>query len=192
MTWHMRFWQRSVEWTAAPPGLARAHLIAAILVTLLGTVGLWLKGPTPVVRGMTPQATAVPVAYMVAAFPFFGILLADCWQLIGQRRRRAAVILAVQLLALAVLSVARLGLLIPISGHVLLVVFFILWTAGQAPNHVRRSEWWLAWIALGVFLGIKLLAWSDWLSSLTGTVLAVLVWWAGTRLARRPPAVTAA
>lgn len=179
----MRSWKRSAARAAAPPRLARAHLIGAVLVTLLGMLGLWLKGPTPIVRGMTPQQTAVPVVYMVAAFPFFGILLADWGRLVGQRRRRAAVILGVQLLVLAVLSLARLGLLIPISGHVLLVVFFILWTAGQEPNRVRRSEGWLAWVALGVFLGVKLLAWSDWVSPLTGAALAVLIWWGGARLA---------
>ncbi len=170
-------------------GLASSHLIGASLVTLLGAGGLWLKGPTPIVTGMTPQDVEVPVAYMVAAFPFFGILLADLWLLMRLRPRWAAVVLAAQLLVLVVISAARLGLLIPISGHVLLLVFFILWTASQVPNTVRRSEWWLAWVALAVFLGIKLVGWSDWLSPLTGAAVGVLVWWAGARLARRAPAV---
>ena len=166
--------------TGVPPSLARMHLIAAILATLLGVLGLWLKGPTPIVRGMIPQDTAVPVTYMVAAFPFFGILLADLWLFVGSGSRRQAMVLGGQLLA--ALSVARLGLLIPISGHVLLIVFFVLWTAGQPPCLVRRVEWWLAWIALAVFASVKLFVWSDWLSLLTGAAIGVLVWWAGRRI----------
>ena len=167
--------------------LAWSHLIGAILVTLLGAGGLWLKGPTPIVQGMTPQDAQVPVAYMVAAFPFFGILLADLWLLMRPRPRRATVVLAAQLLLLVGLSVARLGLLIPISGHVL--VCCILWTASQVPNTVRRVEWWLAWLALAVFFGIKLVAWSDWLSPLTGAAVGALAWWVGARLTRRAPTV---
>lgn len=169
------------------PHLARSHLIGAALATLLGMFGLWLKGPTPIIRGMTPQDTAVPVAYMVAAFPFFGILLADWWGLTVQRRWRATTILGLRLLLLAVLSVARLGLLIPISGHVLLVVFFILWTAGQGPHRVRRLEWWLAWVALLVFVAIKLLAWADWLSPLTGAVVGLLLYLTPMRLTPAQP-----
>lgn len=171
---------------AAPPGLARAHLVGAVLLTLLGLVGLWLKGPTPVVRGMTPQGTAVPLSYMVAAFPFFGILLADGWRLAQQRQWWATTVLAVQVLLLAILAVARLGLLVPISGHVFLLVFFVLWTAGQAPNPVRQAEWWLAWVALLSFLGIKLFVWGDWLSALMGALLGVVLWWAGRLLTQWP------
>ncbi|QLQ08271.1 MAG: hypothetical protein HZY76_21295 [Anaerolineae bacterium] len=57
-----------------------------------------------------------------------------------QRQWWAATVLAVQVLLLAILAVARLGLLVPISGHVFLLVFFVLWTAGQAPIRCGRPN----------------------------------------------------
>ncbi|HSJ52950.1 MAG TPA: hypothetical protein VLC52_04315, partial [Anaerolineae bacterium] len=104
-------------------------------VTLAGALWLYAKGPVPVVRGTTPLEEMAPFWYMVSAFPVLGMLVADLVLLLlryGLDRR--SVELAFQLAVLLLISNARLGIRLPISGHPL------LWSEAATVSSERSPE----------------------------------------------------
>ena len=137
---------------------------AILAVTLVGAVWLYWKGPVPVVRGTTPLQETAPFWYMVSAFPILGMLVADLVYLFrhyGFERRSFE--LASQLAVLLVVSNARLGSRLPISGHILLFAYFILRRLLiRIPAHkLARAESLIATFLFAVTAYVKITWWSD-------------------------------
>jgi hypothetical protein len=158
-----------------------SRFIVIIACTLAGAAWLYQKGPVPVIRITTPLPEPAPFWYMLSAFPILGILIAD---LIDLYRRhgicRSTLELAVQICLLVGISNLRLGIRLPISGHSLLVSYFLArrFLVGPVTPGPNKVE-----IALGVCVLIavsypKLLWWRDPVTLLVGTIgglmLAVL------------------
>ena len=164
----------------------QAHLLGAALVTGAGLGWLLLAGPMPVVRGTTPLDTDVPLSYMIVAFPFLGILLAgvaDRFRSPGGRRQ--GLVLLVQTGLVCLLSALRLKYRLPISGHLLLLAFFLLYGVGSARSALRLGELLAGGVVFLALLAVKLAAWNDWLTPAVGIGLAVLIWLAGKLYERR-------
>ena len=152
--------------------------ILAALCLGAGATAMALKGTMPVSSAPWGVPHRPSFFYMVMAFPFYGVLIGSAaftW-LRGSGR------LAVQLFALGVLAAARLATGVPISGHVVLQVFFVLWA------YERHDRWWLAVGLLGLgYLGYtKLYAWRDVVTPATATLAGVLIWFLPHRAQRKP------
>jgi hypothetical protein len=137
-----------------------------------------------VVRITTPLAEAAPFWYMLLAFPILGLLLADLLDLYKSEGVTLSTLeLAFQIGLIVTLSSARLGLRIPLSGHSLLVSYFIFRRLLLRPFFERQSalEQWLAVGALGAVAYPKLAWWNDPVTLLAGVVggalLAVVSRW---------------
>lgn len=154
-----------------------------LLTTAIYAASAGLRGAMYVVRGSTPTLLVTSFWYMLAAFPVFGMLLADlaaCW---GTYRFRFPTLeLGGMLGLLVVLSTARLGLAIPLSGHALLFAYVSLRRAlvGQPPNRLRWIELAVAAVLYLATTYLKVFCWSDPLTAAVGTavglVLAVVSW----------------
>ncbi len=121
------------------------------------------------------------MAYMVTVYPFFGFAVAEL-TLLGWNRVTAA-----QVAALTVLAFARMAAAIPASGHIMMMVWFLLAMRQVEPAVLRRAELALAVVALAAFLVVKLLFWQDFVSPALGAVLGALVYlprWLAARRAR--------
>jgi hypothetical protein len=159
-----------------------------IAVTAVGATWLWERGPTPVYRGTVAIEVDAPFLYMLAAFPVLGMACADVLDLLLPRPRwRPALVLAAALAVTIAASVLRVTWHIPLSGHVLLMVFFLgyrlLWRRWRAP--ADRLE-----IAFGLTLLLgsawpKLLWWHDPLTVTVGATLGLALA-AAVRLAAGP------
>jgi len=147
-----------------------------IATTGAGAAWLWVRGPTPVYRGTVAIEVDAPFLYMLAAFPVLGMACADLADLaIPRLRWRPLTVLAAALAATTALSVLRVTWHIPLSGHVLLMVFFLgyrpLWRRWRTTaDHVE--------FAIGVILLLasvwpKLLWWHDPLTVIVGAVLGL-------------------
>jgi HEAT repeat protein len=124
---------------------------------------------------------------MILAFPILGLLLADLLDLYtSEGVARPTVELGFQICLIVVLSSARLTFHLPLSGHSLLVSYFIFRRLLLRPASRVQSAIEL-WLAAGVFAAIaypKLAWWSDPVTLLAGVVLGALLamfsrWMAG-------------
>lgn len=160
---------------------AKAHLLAILAFTAAGAIWLWVKGPMPVVQGTVPLDIDVPFAYMLSAFPFLGILTADVLVSLWLRANRgAAVVLAAQLGSITLIAAARLSHRIPISGHILLLTFFVMRSRNMMRRDAtRRTETWVGLLVLLVLVGIKAVAWHDLVTVGWAVALATMIWLGG-------------
>jgi len=143
-------------------------VVGALLCSLAGGLALWLKGPLPVVTVGYALPHSAPFTYMVSAFPFFGVLLAEWLE------TRSTVLLR-QIAALGLLAVARLVFLIPVSGHVLLFVFFVMWAARRRSQPLYAVEMWVCILVLAASLYTKVALWHDIVTPSFGAALGIII-----------------
>ncbi len=170
----------SAELNAALPGARRAALHAAL--GMLATLAGWLLivlleqlRPTP------PGGRTAPFLYMITVFPFFGFAVAEWFALAGAARRQ----LTIELGLLTAFAFARLLLGVPASGHIMMMVWFLLTVWRFGPPALVRVEAVLAVAALGGYLWAKLVLWGDVLTPITGALLGAGVWASARALERR-------
>jgi hypothetical protein len=159
--------------------LSRGGAIAA--ATIAGALWLHAKGPVRVIVGTTEIDEFAPTWYMLSAFPVLGMLAAD----LVERAKRFGLLARDTLLfagcAAVVVAVAnlRLGARLPISGHVLLLSYFLVHRLASRPwPPIALGEFVTALAILVAVTAIKLLRWRDWttwsVGLAAGTSLALL------------------
>lgn len=159
--------------------LLRAAIISA--ATLLGWAWLAAKGPVKVLVGSTEIDEFAPTWYMLSAFPVLGMVAADMLDLALRRGLFARDTLLFGACAAVVVGLAnlRLGARLPISGHVLLLSFFlVLRIVARRRSKFDFGELAAALAILVAVSAIKLLRWRDWttwsVGLLAGAALAAL------------------
>jgi hypothetical protein len=132
--------------------------------------------PYPAVRGSQPLPVTTPVHYQVTVFLPFGILLAEiALELLRAPSRRLFLSYAAQLGLITGFALMRLAWFVPVSGHVLLITYYLLRQAiTLRAAHRARLIVGLA-VALQI-LGYKLLVWRDPITPLTGVILGAAAW----------------
>lgn len=157
---------------------ARTRWIIILLVTAVGTLWLYLRGPLPVMRGTIPLPETVPTWYMLAAFPILGMLVADWAALLAATDHRLpALELGIQIALLVALSSLRLKTAVPLSGHSLLFAYFILRRLlVPFPSQITRApEIALAFILFCLTSYVKLFWWSDLQTLIFGILIGAIL-----------------
>jgi hypothetical protein len=173
----------------------RTGVIAA--ATCAGWAWLAAKGPVHVIIGSTEIDEFAPTWYMLSAFPVLGMLAAD----LVERAKRFGLLARDTLLfggcAALVVAVAnlRLGARLPISGHVLLLSYFLVHRLASRPWPPFALGEFAAALAIFVAVtAIKLLRWRDWttwsVGLAAGTSLALLCAYF-RKIPRTPPETSA-
>lgn len=149
------------------------RLAVILVVTAVGVVWLYVRGPLPVMRGTTPLPGFVPTWYMLSAFPILGMLVAD-WMTLVLRRGRVVLILELgaQIGLLVALSGLRIATAAPLSGHTLLFGYFLVRRAlvPFPDKRTRKVELGIALVLFSVISYVKLVWWQD-VETLVGGVL---------------------
>jgi len=96
---------------------------------------------------------------MLSAFPFFGVLVTDAIET-GWRKRSLSVLAPI--VACSVLAVLRLAFGIPVSGHTLVLGYFSVVCAWQAPRWLAHTELVVAVLCLAAIGLMKVAVWDDW------------------------------
>jgi hypothetical protein len=188
--------------------------VVIVAVTAAGTAWLAAKGPVKVIIGTREIDEIAPTWYMLAAFPVLGMLVADvldaaleCGGVRGGIRglfAKRTVVLGASVALLVVVSNLRLGIRLPISGHVLLMTYFLALRAGARKISIepvarpavveRRIELGVVLALFAAVTAIKLLHWRDWetfgLGVAGGVGLATAVVYF-LKTPRTPPATSA-
>jgi hypothetical protein len=183
-----------------------ARAVVVVAVTAAGAAWLAAKGPVKVIIGTREIDEFAPTWYMLAAFPVLGMVLADVLDvaLTAGVFAKRTVALGVAAALLVAVSNLRLGIRLPISGHVLLMTYFLASRAracgmGLAPVArpavvAARVE---GYVVLALFLAvtaIKLLHWKDWETFLLGVAGGLYLAWMVAyflKTPRTPPATSA-
>jgi hypothetical protein len=129
-----------------------------------------------VVRITTPIEEFAPFWYMLSAFPFLGMLLADLLDLYRDTGfSKRTIELACTTIVIVVLSNLRLGIRLPISGHSLVVSYLLFRRLfmQQSNNEISRIEILLAIFVLAILTYIKLSWWTDPITLGSGVILAL-------------------
>lgn len=142
--------------------------------TLMGAIWLHLTGPFAVLRITTPLSENAPFWYMISVFPILGMLVGDFLESLKRSARPASIELAIQIIAIVAISNARLGLRLPISGHLLVVCFFITRRLqyGQTKGF-HALEFVYAVLTLSALSYAKLVWWTDPITLGCGAILGV-------------------
>ncbi len=177
--------------SCAPLGAGpRLAVIAGTLA--LGAVWLAWTGPHAVVRVVTPLPEQVPFAYMESAFLILGMLVADLLEkLRGGLARPAPWVLAGQIALVIVLSALRLEVRAPLSGHAVLVSFFLAYRflgARDARHPLDRIEILVAAFFLLGIAFVKLMHWRDPVTLVVGVLLGAVVAGLGALMEPKPRA----
>ena len=148
------------------------HFASAALMTAAAAILLWVRGPLPISYADWASPHRPSFFYMVLAFPLFGSVCAEFlarWHSGAVDRR-----LAMQLAALCALALARLTTGFPVSGHVMLAVFYVIFARGlRGP--VRGLALIGGWLTLIWFLYVKLHLWGDFVTPATGALAGLIV-----------------
>jgi len=164
------------------------RLVVVGAVTVAGLGWLLVQGPIEVVRGSTPIDEIVPLWYNLIAFPVLGFLLSDLLVLYSRGRLALPTVeLAVQIVLIVGLSAIRIGLQVPLSGHGLLLAYFVGRRLAVGP---RSRSWYLvellcAVVLLGLVIHRKLLVWADPTTLAVGMGMGFLLALASYLVSRR-------
>lgn len=145
-------------------------------------------GPFPVIKGGRATIETTPASYLCLVFLPFGILAGEAISSLFGSPRRLALTMAISILLLSALAVARLALWIPISGHALFVVYYLCHQlASRSWAGLPRSA---PRIAVGILLALqviyfKLWVWQDEETLAIGTLLGLGIWILSTKVAFR-------
>ncbi len=151
----------------------------AFLLTLAGAVAFSVMEPYPAVRGSTPLDQLTPWSYQFLIFFPFGILIAEisahCYHS-GSKALWTSN--AIQFLMLCLTALTRLMFYIPISGHALLIGYYL-------PHQLffRREK---SFFRIGVGAALtahiayyKLWVWKDFITFPVGLGAGAAIWGMG-------------
>ena len=160
-----------------PLGKQGFALIVAVVTTALSYLIAEAVGPVPVVIGVLRSPTIVAPPWFLASIAFpFGLLVAEA--LIDYREKgfniRGLTIFLV-LLFMGLVTCARYLFPLPLSGHGLIVTFFLLHQLQQR----RAGRTWKLAVGSAVLLQagvVKLILWRDPASLLVGVGFGTIAW----------------
>jgi hypothetical protein len=152
----------------------------AFLCTVIAGAAFITRGPMPVVRGTTPLPIPTPLSYQLPVFVPFGLLAGELLYraLHGGGLRQSPAFLW-QLGALCIVAAIRLVFgNIPVSGHALLLAYFILYQA-VTRRIAHRLRLVIGLVVLAEVAYFKVFLWDDAPTLLWGLALGGAAWAAG-------------
>ena len=169
------------------------RLLIVTATTIAGAIWLHISGPIRVIRITTEIKEFAPYWYMISAFPFLGMLIADLLDLYRDSGfSKRTIELACTLTVIVVLSNLRLGIRLPISGHSLVVSYFLFRRLfiDRNNNAISRIEISLGIFVLAILIYIKLSWWTDPITLCFGLILGFCFALIGKNLTKPSPVQT--
>ncbi len=149
---------------------------------LVSILAFRLIGPVHAIRGSTRLVELTPLLYLFPVFLPIGMLVGDTVQRALTRDCRGALALGCGLVCLVLLAAGRFAFLIPLSGHAVVLGFFLFWYAREAlVGHLVVGGLLLLQVTY-----YKLVVWRDpvtlGLGLLAGAALAAALVWGVDRV----------
>ena len=166
-----------------PPLSATRRVMVIAAIAFVGALWLFWRGPGVVIRGRTPLTESTPLWYVESAFVVLGFLVGDFVEEIRAGiRRRATVVLLIQLSILALISTLRSKEILPISCHATLCSLFLSRRSAYRfaqVRHLGRTELTFTVGLLLVVTWTTVVLWDDAATLVAGLVIGVFLGLAG-------------
>lgn len=150
-------------------------VFGAAVTLLIGTLVFGLLPQYPAVRGSQPLDVLTPLSYQIGIFVPFGILLTESILALLKRDRGTLVISGFVFGGLCFVSLLRLLFYIPVSGHCLVLSYFL--PHQLVTNEARYPFRFLSGVVVLLqVMHYKVVEWDDLITPLTGFGLGFGIW----------------
>ncbi len=148
----------------------------SLLSTSLAALFFYLKGYPKVNTAHGSLNTRVPSIYMIPIFIPLGILIGEFfWIFLREKGYKSAFILFLECLSLGILSLLRILIAIPYSGHSLILSFYLCYYL--IPNKKRDYiKVIIGFLILIITIYYKFFLWNDPITFFLGVLLGIILW----------------
>jgi len=119
-----------------------------------------------------------PPFYMISIFIPYGILLGEALYIWINKKNKIFILLLIECFLLAVLSFIRILTKVPISGHTVIIFFYILHQI--ITNRLRyRIRTIIGLIVLIIIVYFKIFLWNDIMTLISGGIIGIILFFLG-------------
>jgi hypothetical protein len=163
------------------PSVREAIIIygTGLITTILSIFFFAIRGYPFVITATETLSILTPPLYMIPVFLPFGILIGEIIWLWNEKKDRISyILLMIESFAVAIFSFIRYIIIIPLSGHAMILFFYIL---HQAINDkIKHPIRLLIGIAvLIITIVYKFFFWNDPITFFLGALLGIALWLPG-------------
>jgi hypothetical protein len=152
---------------------------SGLIITILSIIFFAVRGYPFVITATETLSILTPPIYMIPVFLPFGILIGEMIWLWNEKKDRIFYLLLLfEFSIVAIFSFIRYVIIIPLSGHAIILVFYIL---HQAINNKLKHPIRLL-IGIGVLIitiVYKIFLWNDPITFILGALLGIVLWLPG-------------
>jgi hypothetical protein len=147
-----------------------------IIITILSLIFFTIRGYPLVVTASETLDIITPPIYMISIFLPYGILLGEVvWMWIERGESKLCVLLLLECIIVAIISFTRYVVKIPLSGHGIIILFFLLHqminNKFQKPLRIV-----IGIVVLVIIMIYKIFFWDDPTTFILGALIGVILW----------------
>ncbi len=147
-----------------------------IIITILSIIFFTIRGYPLVVTASETLDIITPPIYMISIFFPYGILIGEVvWMWNEREESKLYILFLIECVIVAVFSFARYFIKIPLSGHAIIILFYLLHQVinnrFQKPLRIV-----IGIIVLVITLIYKIFLWDDPITFIFGAFLGVILW----------------
>lgn len=150
-----------------------------LIVTILSIIFFSIRGYPLVITATETLSIYTPPLYMISIFFPLGILIGEItWLWNEKKERNLYILLILECSIVALFSFIRYIISIPLSGHAIIILFYILHQAINSRfKHPLRFL--IGIVVLIITIVYKIFLWNDPITFLFGTILGIILWLPG-------------
>jgi hypothetical protein len=150
-----------------------------LIITIFSILFFAIRGYPFVITTTETLSILTPPIYMIPVFLPFGILIGEIIWLWNEKKDRICyILLLIECFIVAIFSFIRYVIIIPLSGHAIILFFYILHQVVNIKfKHPIRFL-----IGIGVFtitIVYKIFIWNDPITFFLGALLGIVIWFPG-------------
>jgi hypothetical protein len=152
---------------------------AGLVITILSIMFFTIRGYPFVITATETLSILTPPIYMIPVFFPFGILLGEIFWLWNEKKDWIFyILLLIECFVVAIFSIVRYVIIIPLSGHAIILFYYILHQA--INNKLKHPLRLLTGIAvLIITIAYKIFLWNDPITFFLGALLGIVLWLPG-------------
>jgi len=152
---------------------------SGLIITILSIIFFAVRGYPFVITATETLSILTPPIYMIPVFLPFGILIGEViWFWNEKKDRFFYLLLSIECIIIVIFSFIRYVIIIPLSGHAIILFFYILHQAINSKlKHPIRFL-----IGIGVLIitvVYKIFLWNDPITFFLGALLGIVLWLPG-------------
>ncbi len=152
---------------------------SGLIITFLSIIFFAFRGYPFVITVIETLSILTPPIYMIPVFFPFGILIGEMIWLWNEKEDKILyTLLLLECIIVAIFSFIRYVIIIPLSGHAIILFFYVLHQA--INNKIKHPLRLLIGIGvLSITIIYKIFLWNDPITFFLGALLGIVLWFPG-------------